>query len=123
VPTASFLPEGLSALGGATTVGGIAGYCSGKAALAATQAVSVAVGAAVAFVALLNKFGYVTVNYTKVEKDLVKLLDLNKDGKVDADDYQFVSAKFVKMMKDNGLGSGAGFAAGFAAGFSGKGPL
>jgi hypothetical protein len=35
----------------------------------------------------------------------------------------FVSQKLVKVVSDNGLGSGAGFAAGFYAGFAGKGPF
>ena len=44
---------------------------------------AVAVGAAVVFTSLLSKAGYVTINYVKVEHDVMQLLDLNKDGKLD----------------------------------------
>jgi len=122
-PAAPVLPDAVKALGGAATLGSVLGYCSGAAARTAAQGVTVAVGCATGFVLLLNKFGYVTINYTKLERDVLNVLDLNKDGKVDASDYSFVSQKLVKVVSDNGLGSGAGFAAGFYAGFAGKGPF
>ena len=58
--------------------------------------------------------------YTKLEKDLLKVFDVNKDGKIDEKDYSFATERIVKLMKENGLGSGAGFAAGFKLAFTGK---
>jgi len=113
----ALLPEGFPSLGGAAGIGGILGYCSGKAARTAADGVAVAVGAATVCAALLTQAGYITVNYKKVEHDLTKLLDFNKDGKVDDKDYVFASERLLKLMTDNGLGSGAGFAAGFYTGF------
>lgn len=55
-----------------------------------------------------------------MEKDLLKVLDVNKDGKIDKDDYGFATERVVKLMKENGVGSGAGFAAGFKLAFTGK---
>ena len=67
---------------------------------------------------MLSKAGYVSINYTKVEKDLLGLLDLNKDGRLDQADYAFASQKAVALLANNGVSSTAGFAAGFALGFS-----
>ena len=117
------LSEGLPSLSGAGVMGGLLGYTCGKAANVAAQGVAVGVGCVAAAATLLSKLGYITVHYTKVEADIKKLLDLNKDGQVDSGDYDFASAKIVKFMTDNGLGSASGFAAGFYAGFTGKGPL
>lgn len=76
-----------------------------------------AVGGVLIVATLLQKAGYLTIHYTKVESDMRKLLDVNGDGKVDAADQAMISEKFVKLMTDNGVGSAAGFSAGFAAGF------
>ena len=61
-----------------------------QAAKAAAEGVAVAVGAAVVFTSLLSKAGYVTINYVKVEHDVMQLMDLNKDGKLDEKEYELV---------------------------------
>jgi uncharacterized membrane protein (Fun14 family) len=59
-------------------VSGVLGFCSGKACRVASDAAALGVGAAFVFVTLLSRAGYVTINYTKVERDLLSLLDLNQ---------------------------------------------
>ena len=78
---------------------------------------AVAVGGVVICTSLLSKAGYIEVHYEKVEHDLMQLLDLNKDGKLDEKDYIFGSQKFVHLLTENGISSSKGFAAGFYAGF------
>ena len=69
----SFSP-GLASSG----VSGVLGFCSGKVCRVAGDAAALGLGAAFVFVSLLSKAGYVTINYDKVERDLLTLLDLNK---------------------------------------------
>mmetsp|Transcript_30397 Transcript_30397/g.81745 ORF Transcript_30397/g.81745 Transcript_30397/m.81745 type:complete len:165 (+) Transcript_30397:35-529(+) len=111
------MPANATANGGAATVSGVLGYCSGKAARAVTSGVSVGVGIAFVALTILSKAGYVTINYTKLERDILSIADFNKDGKLDAVDYQFATQKFVHLLTDHGLSSATGFAAGFAAGY------
>lgn len=49
--------------------------------------------------------GYITINYTKLERDIRGLVDLNKDGKVDLEDYKLFSTKFVTMLSNNNAGT------------------
>ena len=115
----SFADTPITELAPAAGVGGVLGYCSGKATKAAGEAAALAFGAAFIFVSLLSKAGYVTINYTKVERDLLNLLDFNKDGKLDQADYVFASKKMVDLLAGHGVSSSAGFAAGFVVGLQG----
>lgn len=114
---AMVLPANATEHGGAATVSGVLGLCTGKAARAATSGVSMGVGCAFIALTILSKAGYVTVNYAKMERDILKLADLNKDGRLDRVDYTFASQRLVHLLSDHGLSSAAGFAAGFAAGY------
>mmetsp|Transcript_682 Transcript_682/g.1886 ORF Transcript_682/g.1886 Transcript_682/m.1886 type:complete len:157 (-) Transcript_682:438-908(-) len=105
------------AAGAAASVSGVLGYCTGRAAKFATSSVTVGVGAVVCPVGILSKAGYVTIHYEKVERDLLTLLDFNKDGQLDTGDYTFACQRFVRFFADNGVASAAGFTAGFWAGF------
>ena len=67
-----------------------------------------ALGFAFVFISLLSKAGYVEINYTKVERDLLSLLDLNKDGLVDRAEYEFASKRLVSLLVDHGISSTAG---------------
>ena len=64
-------------------VSGVLGFCSGKACRFVGDAAALTLGFAFVFISLLSKGGYVEINYTKVERDLLSLLDLNKDGQDD----------------------------------------
>jgi uncharacterized membrane protein (Fun14 family) len=104
-------------IGAAAGIGGIAGFIAGKAAKSVTETVAVWTAASMAVTALLSRAGYITIHYEKVEKDVRNLLDTNKDGKIDKNDYTFASAKIMTLLNENGIGSTAGFFAGFKIGF------
>ena len=87
-------------------VSGVLGFCSGKACHVVGDAAAFGLGAAFVFVSLLSRAGYVTINYSKVERDLLALL-----GEVDA-------KRTVSLLADHGISNAAGFAAGFALGFN-----
>lgn len=69
------------------------------------------------FVALqtLNYYGYVKVDHGQLQKDFSDFLDLNKDGKVDAEDGKAIYNHTLKVLEFN-LPAGGGFAAGFLGG-------
>ena len=48
------------------------------------------------------------------------MLDMNKDGKLDAADYKFASQRALSVLEDNGIVAGGAFAAGFAYGFGAR---
>jgi len=98
-------------------VSGALGFCSGRFLHVAGDAAALSLGAAFVVVSLLSRAGYVTIHYTKVERDLLSLLDLNQDGRVDEADYVFASKRAVSLLGEHGVSSTAGFAAGFALGF------
>ena len=115
-PAAFITPEQQKELGGAVSTGGILGFCAGRATLAAGNAASVAVGVAFIFLSTLQQGGYITINYAKLERDVRGIADVNKDGKIDAADYNLISSRFIKLLSDNGAGTLSGVAAGFALG-------
>lgn len=103
-------------MGPALGAGGVVGFCSGKAVKVAGEAVMLGVGTLFIVSSVLQKAGYVTINYHKIEKDILNVMDLNKDGVVDKKDYVFLSDKAQSVLADNSLGTSGGFAAGFALG-------
>ena len=71
---AATLPSDLASGG----VSSVLGFCSGKACRVFGDAAAFGLGASFVFAALLSRAGYVNINYNKVERDLLSLLDLNK---------------------------------------------
>ena len=71
---AATLPTDLASGG----VSSVLGFCSGKACRVFGDAAAFGLGASFVFAALLSRAGYVNINYNKVERDLLSLLDLNK---------------------------------------------
>jgi uncharacterized membrane protein (Fun14 family) len=59
--------------------------------------------------------GYIDVNWNKAERDLRKLLDINKDGQLDREDARILLDKFIEVTTYN-LPSAGGFTAGLALG-------
>ncbi|KAL1500605.1 hypothetical protein AB1Y20_013257 [Prymnesium parvum] len=115
-PAAFLDPSQQRQLGGAFSVGGLLGFCAAQALKEAGDAASVAVGAAFLVIAALQRGGYVTIHYAKLERDVRGLFDLNKDGKVDSEDYELVSSRLMRMLTHNSAGTMTGLAAGFALG-------
>mmetsp|Transcript_5236 Transcript_5236/g.16803 ORF Transcript_5236/g.16803 Transcript_5236/m.16803 type:complete len:253 (+) Transcript_5236:56-814(+) len=98
---------------------GVLGFSCGRACRAAEEAAALGLGAAFVCATLLSRAGYVAIDHSKVEKDLVSLLDHNKDGRIDRDDYAFALRRVASALGGHGVSSSAGFAAGFVLGFMG----
>eukprot|EP00128_Syssomonas_multiformis_P009613 Colp12_sorted_trinity150504_noHs@8368 len=98
---------------GAATVGSITGFCSGYALKKAGKAAAGTFG--VLFIAMqaASWQGYITVNWNKVENDLMGLLDVNHDGKVDEKDVEIFSSKIITALTHNMGATAGGFTAGF----------
>ena len=46
-------------------------------------------------------YGYVTVNYKKLEKDFDEILDINEDGKIDMNDAKLGMKKIKEILSTN----------------------
>lgn len=47
--------------------------------------------------------GYVSVDWSRVQNDFMKQLDLNNDGKVDSSDVKLATQKIVGMFRRVGV--------------------
>eukprot|EP00441_Pelagodinium_beii_P014796 CAMPEP_0197665394 /NCGR_PEP_ID=MMETSP1338-20131121/59201_1 /TAXON_ID=43686 ORGANISM="Pelagodinium beii, Strain RCC1491" /NCGR_SAMPLE_ID=MMETSP1338 /ASSEMBLY_ACC=CAM_ASM_000754 /LENGTH=113 /DNA_ID=CAMNT_0043244187 /DNA_START=191 /DNA_END=532 /DNA_ORIENTATION=- len=106
-----FLP-----IGETISVGGVLGLCSGFVLKKVGKAAAVIVGGIFCLQQGLAYQGYVTVNWDKIEKDFKEVLDLNKDGKVDAKDLNSGYLQTLKILQSNTAGLSGGFGAGFLLG-------
>ncbi len=59
--------------------------------------------------------GFITVNWTRVHKFVIKDLDVNRDGHLDASDFRAVMASALAVLSQ-GMPSVGGFLGGFALG-------
>ena len=59
--------------------------------------------------------GFITVNWTRVHKFVIKDLDVNRDGHLDASDFKAVMASVLAVLSQ-GMPSVGGFLGGFALG-------
>lgn len=59
--------------------------------------------------------GFITVNWTRVHKFIIRDLDINRDGHLDASDLQAVMASTLAVLSQ-GMPSVGGFLGGFALG-------
>lgn len=62
----------------AAGAGSVMGFCTGKAVKIGGNVAAIAVGGLYVVATVLQKAGYVTINYHKIEADVTKLMDLNK---------------------------------------------
>ena len=75
----SFLPISVgSDMLPAAGAGSVMGFCTGKAVKIGGNVAAIAVGGLYVVATVLQKAGYVTINYRKIEADVTKLMDLNK---------------------------------------------
>eukprot|EP00053_Salpingoeca_punica_P003559 m.43824 g.43824 ORF g.43824 m.43824 type:complete len:155 (-) comp12264_c0_seq1:277-741(-) len=95
--------------------GGLCGWCAGMAGKHIGKTAAVALGTGFIALQLLSYNGYVSVNWQKMEADVMGALDLNKDGKVDQEDLRSWFKKGMKICQYN-MPSSAGFAGGFVMG-------
>lgn len=63
----------------------------------------------------LSYYGYINVDHKQLERDFTKAVDLNNDGKIDAEDGKILMDKLLHVLQFN-LPSGGGFVAGFYGG-------
>jgi len=92
--------------------GSFMGFCSGVALKKTGKAVAYLVG--ITFVALqvASAFGYVSVDWKKIQDDAVKKLDQTGDGKFDQEYAKKIWVR-VKSLLTTGLPSAGGFSVGF----------
>ena len=69
------------------------------------------------FIALqtLQYNGYIKIDHGKLKDDVEGMMDLNKDGKLDAKDRAIAQKKLMEVLQ-TGMPSGGGFVAGFLGG-------
>ncbi|CAK9043619.1 unnamed protein product [Durusdinium trenchii] len=108
--------EELVPFGQTVSVGGLMGVCSGFALKKVGKLAAGLFGGLFCLQQALAYQGYVTVNWSKVEKDLTEVLDVNKDGKLDAGDVNEGYTKVLKVLQSNTAGLSGGFAGGFLLG-------
>jgi len=106
----------MAALGGTIGMGTIFGFTSGFALKKVGTAAAVVFGSIFVFEQALAYFGYITVDWKKVEKDLSAVLDVNHDGKIDQKDLGIGYKKVLEVLQTNGAGCGGSFAWGVALG-------
>eukprot|EP00903_Cladosiphon_okamuranus_P019302 g17742.t1 len=87
------------------------GFCCGFAAKKTAKMALVGIGLAFGSLQLLSYMGYVELDYSKIEGEVMTSLDMNRDGKVDADDVKEIWDRTIKVLSYN-LPTGSGFAAG-----------
>ena len=107
------------------------------------------IGGVVVLLGGLARAGYITVDVPKIEKQVLTtsslaaairccphthpscrtsmphnqvltMIDMNKDGKLDADDYKFASQRALTLLEANGKVAAGAFVAGFAYGFGAR---
>jgi len=101
----------LAPLGGQLTLGSTLGVCAGVALRFAGKAAGICVGASFCLLQGLAYNGYVDVNWRKMERDYLKLLDADNDGKVTASDLGVFANKALDVLAFN-LPASTGFVAG-----------
>lgn len=95
------------------TVSTLFGACVGVATKRFTKDAMYGIGLGFMALQTLSYFGYVSINWNRVEEDVTKLLDQDGNGKLDKADLQILWNRFQNFMK-SGLPNAAGFTTGFA---------
>jgi len=95
--------------------GGAMGFCSGLAARKLGMVVAYLVGVGFIGVQVAAYNGYIDVDWYAIKDEAVKILDVDGDGKLDAEDAKLWWRKFKETMA-NALPSSSGFAGGFVLG-------
>jgi len=106
----------LAPLGGTCTVGTVFGACTGFAFKKAGKAAALGVGTIYAFLQTLAYFDYIRLNWDKIQKDSMFMLDQNKDGKLDEKDMSVAVGKALSVLEAKSTFVAGSFSAGFAYG-------
>ncbi|KAJ0402796.1 hypothetical protein ATCC90586_004893 [Pythium insidiosum] len=105
-----------SGKGGQISWGFMMGVCSGFALKKVSKVGAVALGTVFILFQCASYSGYIDVNYKKIERDMMDILDVNKDGKFDTKDVDEVYKAVMKVLEFS-LPAGSGFGVGFVVGF------
>eukprot|EP00981_Chlorochromonas_danica_P003427 scaffold654_cov207-Ochromonas_danica.AAC.12 len=95
--------------------GYLMGYSSGFCLRKGFRIIAFGAGGAFIVIQSLSYSGLIKVNYDGIQKKVETVLDLNKDGKVDAKDAQLAMDKIQEVLGHNML-IGGGFTIGFLVG-------
>eukprot|EP00930_Biecheleria_cincta_P078174 TRINITY_DN65585_c0_g1_i1.p1 TRINITY_DN65585_c0_g1~~TRINITY_DN65585_c0_g1_i1.p1 ORF type:complete len:181 (+),score=53.42 TRINITY_DN65585_c0_g1_i1:51-545(+) len=108
--------EAMIPVGQTLSVGGVLGLCSGFIMKKVGKAAAGIVGGIFVLQQGLAYQGYITVNWNKVEQDMIRVLDVNGDGKFDQKDMESGYLKTLSVLQQNTAGMSGGFAGGFLLG-------
>eukprot|EP00928_Gymnodinium_smaydae_P070405 TRINITY_DN5424_c0_g1_i2.p1 TRINITY_DN5424_c0_g1~~TRINITY_DN5424_c0_g1_i2.p1 ORF type:complete len:244 (-),score=39.71 TRINITY_DN5424_c0_g1_i2:151-882(-) len=109
------IAELLAPLGGQLTLGSTLGFCAGAALRTVGRAAAVGVGSTFCLLQVLAYRGYIQVDWRNIERDYLRLLDRDEDGRVTAGDLSRLWRVTTDVLAFN-LPAGAGFTAGLAYG-------
>eukprot|EP00933_Yihiella_yeosuensis_P037274 TRINITY_DN31178_c0_g1_i1.p1 TRINITY_DN31178_c0_g1~~TRINITY_DN31178_c0_g1_i1.p1 ORF type:complete len:169 (-),score=33.04 TRINITY_DN31178_c0_g1_i1:368-874(-) len=108
--------EELKPVGASVSLGSLTGFVSGFTVKKIGKAAAVLFGGVYVLQQALAYNGYITINWPKVEKDLICVLDLNKDGKFDEKDFEHGYLYLYKVLQTNTAATSGGFGGGFLLG-------
>lgn len=94
---------------------GLVGVATGVAFKAVGKVLALLFGTMFAMLQVGVYLGYVTVDWSRVHKDVLSFLDINSDGEVEASEVKTFAAKCVAILSQ-GLPSGGGFCLGLGVG-------
>eukprot|EP00927_Polykrikos_kofoidii_P032573 TRINITY_DN27703_c0_g1_i2.p1 TRINITY_DN27703_c0_g1~~TRINITY_DN27703_c0_g1_i2.p1 ORF type:complete len:244 (+),score=36.78 TRINITY_DN27703_c0_g1_i2:61-732(+) len=105
-------------LGGQLTLGSTLGWCAGMALRTFGRVAAVGVGGTFCIVQALAYKGFIEVDWRKVEKQYLRLMDKDQDGAIGVHDVTHVWNRAQDVLAFN-LPAGAGFTAGLVYGLGG----
>jgi uncharacterized membrane protein (Fun14 family) len=97
--------------------GGAVGFCSGYAVKQVGKVAACTIGVIFILSQVAANNGYIHINWRKVEKDVIRSIDPEGDGRITKKDLKLWWIKFMKMVQYN-LPSSSGFGVGFVLGIS-----
>lgn len=91
------------------------GYCSGMVLRRISRASALIVGSLFIGMQYASYYGYLDVNYRKIERSFRQYFDINQDGNVDQKDFDLLKDDITKVLEFN-IPAGSGFGAGLLLG-------
>ena len=91
------------------------GYSSGYCVKKVSKGVAFVVGGLFMAIQALAYHGYANIDNSKIQKDVEKVMDMNRDGKVDIEDAKMAIDKLTAALTFN-MPAGGGFSAGLLMG-------